>query len=69
VGSGEWGVGEGRGGEWGKGRGGEFDAYFLLFFVLFPHSPLPIPHSLLSATAIANEEESYYVNGNYNGKS
>src|SRR4028118_1012671 len=56
VGSGEWGVGEGRGGEWGKGRGGEFDAYFLLFFVLFPHSPLPIPHPLSSAPALANEE-------------
>src|SRR4028119_1822163 len=51
------GVGEGRGGEWGKGRGGEFDAYFLLFFVLFPHSLLPIPHSLLSANAIANEAD------------
>jgi len=37
---------------------------------LFHSPPLPLSHSSLSSStsAIANEQKSYYVNGNYNGK-
>src|SRR6476661_2913817 len=61
VGSGEWEKGEGESGGRGEGENLTLTSCSSLYF-------FPIPHSPLSATAIANEEESYYVNGNYNGK-
>jgi hypothetical protein len=69
VESGEWEKGEGESGGRGEGENLTLTSCSSLYFFPTPHSLLPIPHSLLSATAIANEEESYYVNGNYNGKS